>query len=158
MLFNQPIVPIARSPMKKVTFSIFMALCITHNASQAEDHRQLVTISPEAQATLKQEMLDNLISLHEIMTLLGEKKFLEAGELAEMSMGESAMGKNADLPLIARPGPQMPKEMNNIGKDGHRAASEFAEACQTQDLAKILPKLNQLTMNCMVCHASYRTR
>jgi len=81
-----------------------------------------------------------------------------AGELAEMSMGESAMGKNADLPVVARPGPQMPKEMNAIGKDGHRAASEFAQACQSQDLNQIMPKLNLLTMNCMVCHASYRTR
>ncbi|MEY3953373.1 MAG: hypothetical protein RLZZ397_253 [Pseudomonadota bacterium] len=144
--------------MKKLIFTVFLIVSLPWPHAIAQDYRQLVPLTPEAQATLKQEMIDNLVALHQIMALLGEKKYLEAGELAEMSMGESAMGKNADLPVVARPGPQMPKEMNAIGKDGHRAASEFAQACQSQDLNQIMPKLNLLTMNCMVCHASYRTR
>jgi hypothetical protein len=45
--------------------ALFLALPVA-----AEDHRQLAALSPEAQATLRQEMLDNLIALNEILSLV----------------------------------------------------------------------------------------
>lgn len=124
----------------------------------AEDARQLAKLTPEAQAVLRQEMLDNLIALNEIHTLIGENRIREAGEVAEARLGRSAMGKNARLPFEQRPGPQMPPAMHDLGRSGHLAASEFAAAAASGDRERALAKLPGLTASCVACHASYRTR
>lgn len=124
----------------------------------AEDARQLAKLTPEAQAVLRQEMLDNLIALNEIHALIGENRIREAGEVAEARLGRSAMGKNARLPFEQRPGPQMPPAMHDLGRSGHLAASEFAAAAASGDRERALAKLPGLTASCVACHASYRTR
>ncbi len=133
--------------------ALFLALPVA-----AEDHRQLAALSSEAQATLRQEMLDNLIALNEILSLVAANKIKDAGEVAENSLGRSAMGKNARLPFAHRPGPQMPPAMHEIGIDGHTAASEFAKAAATGDREKALSLLPNLTGGCVACHYSWRTR
>lgn len=125
---------------------------------QAQDMRQLVPMTPQAQEALRQEMMGNLTALHEVMTLLAENKTKEAGQVAETKLGRSAMGKNATLPPEARPGMQMPPAMNSVGKGGHWAASEFAQAAASGDRDKALALLPNLTEACMACHAAYRTR
>lgn len=124
----------------------------------AEDTRQFVKLPPQAQETLRQEMLGNLMSLNSIITLLAENKVKEAGELAEKELGRGAMGKNATLPPEARPGPQMPPEMHQLGISGHIAASDFAKTAASGDRDKALAALPAVVGNCIACHASYRTR
>lgn len=124
----------------------------------AEDARQFVQLAPPAQETLRLEMLDNLLALNEILTLLSDGKVKEAGALAEERLGRGAMGKNARLPFEARPGPQMPRAMHDIGRSGHDAASEFARAAASGDREQALAKLPALIGNCIACHATYRTR
>ncbi len=132
--------------------ALFLALPVA-----AEDHRQLAVLSPEAQATLRQEMLDNLIALNEILALVAANRIKEAGEVAEKSLGRSAMGKNARLPFAHRPGPQMPPTMHEIGRGGHFAASEFAAAATSGDRERALALLPNLTASCVGCHAAYRS-
>jgi len=124
----------------------------------AEDNRQLAKLTPQARETLRQEMLDNLMALNEVLALLAANKVKEAGDVAEKRLGVSAMGKNANLPLDARPGPQMPEAMNNLGRSGHFAASEFAKAAASGDRGRALTELPKLTGTCVACHAAYRTR
>lgn len=124
----------------------------------AEDARQLARLTPEAQVTLRQEMLDNLVALNEILALVAANRIKDAGEIAEKSLGRSAMGKNARLPFEQRPGPQMPQTMHEIGRGGHFAASEFATAAAGGDRDKALALLPNLTASCVGCHAAYRTR
>ena len=124
----------------------------------AEDHRQFAPLTPQAQETLRLEMLDNLVALNEIIALLAEDKLREAGEVAEQKLGRRAMGKNARLPFDARPGPQMPAAMHEMGRNGHFVASEFAAAAATGDRAAALAKLPAVIGSCVACHASYRTR
>lgn len=124
----------------------------------AEDTRQLAKLTPPAQEVLRQEMLDNLIALNEILSLVAENKVREAGEVAETKLGKGAMGKNARLPFESRPGPQMPPEMHNLGRNGHFAASEFAAAAASGKRERALALLPGLTASCVACHASYRTR
>ncbi len=124
----------------------------------AEDTRQLAKLTPQAQEVLRQEMLDNLIALNEILALVAENRIREAGEAAEAKLGKRAMGKNATLPFESRPGPQMPPEMHNLGRNGHFAASEFAAAAAGGNRERALALLPNLTANCVACHASYRTR
>jgi len=107
---------------------------------------------------LRQEMLDNLIAINEVLALVAANKIKEAGEVAETKLGRSAMGKNARLPFENRPGPQMPAAMHDQGRSGHLAASEFAAAAASGNRERALALLPNLTGNCVACHASYRTR
>ena len=124
----------------------------------AEDMRQLATLPPPAQETLRQEMLVNLVALNDILGLVAADKIREAGDVAEQQLGLSAQGKNRDKPFEARPGPHMPPAMHALGMEGHRAASEFAKAAQTGDRNRALALLPNLTNICVTCHAAWRTR
>ena len=140
--------------MKKLLLTMmFLSL-----AAAAEDTRQLARLTPQAQDVLRQEMLDNLIAINEILALLAANRLKEAGEVAEAKLGKSAMGKNARLPFEARPGPQMPAAMHDLGRSGHLAASEFAAAAASGDRERALALLPNLTGSCVACHASYRAR
>ena len=100
----------------------------------------------------------HLIALNEILSLVAANKIKEAGEVAENSLGRSAMGKNARLPFAHRPGPQMPPAMHDIGRGGHFAASEFAAAAASGNRERALALLPNLTASCVGCHAAYRSR
>lgn len=140
--------------MKALIFALFLA----STAAVADDARQLVQLPPAAQEALRQEMLDNLLAVNEILSLLAAGKVREAGEAAESKLGRSAMGKHRHKPFDARPGPHMPPAMHGIGIDGHKAASEFAAAAKGGDRDKALALLPNLTSGCVACHFSYRTR
>jgi hypothetical protein len=126
--------------------------------AQAEDTRQLAPLPPAAQESLRQEMLDNLVGLNEVLSLMAAGKVKEAGAVAEAEFGVSAQGKHRTKPMDARPGPHMPPAMHGIGMDGHKAASEFAKVAATGDRDKALALLPNLTGACVGCHFSYRTR
>ena len=140
--------------MKYFIFSLFFLSA----AAMAEDARQLVTLPPAAQESLRQEMLDNLVAVNEVLALMAEGKVKEAGAAAEAKLGMSAMGKHRSKPFDARPGPHMPPAMHGIGMDGHKAVSEFAAVAKTGDRDKALALLPNLTSACVGCHFSYRTR
>jgi hypothetical protein len=124
----------------------------------ADDQRQLAVLPLPAQETLRQEMLDNLMTLNEILTLVGAGKLKEAGDIAEQTLGLSAQGKHRNKPFDARPGPHMPPAMHAIGMDGHRSASEFAKAAQAGDRERAMSLLPNLTNSCVSCHMSWRAR
>lgn len=124
----------------------------------AEDSRQLVSLPPPAQETLRLEMLDNLLAVNEILTLVGDGKLKEAGQIAEQKLGVSVQGRHRDKPFDARPGPHMPPAMHRLGMEGHRAASEFAKAAQAGEQDRAMKLLPGLTSACLACHFSYRVR
>ena len=137
---------------------LFLLAIFFYFPAMAEDSRQFARLTQEAQATLRQEMLDNMVALNEILALVAANRIKEAGEVAEKSLGRSAMGKNARLPFEHRPGPQMPPTMHEIGRGGHLAASECATAAASGDRERALALLPNLTASCVGCHAAYRTR
>lgn len=143
--------------MKQATLMVLTAAFLAQPAA-AEDYRLLAKITPQAQETLRVEMLDNLLALNEILSLLAENRLKEAGEVAEARLGKTAMGKNARLPFDARPGPQMPAAMHDIGRSGHIAASDFAQAAASGNRDRAMALLPTLTGTCISCHAAYRTR
>ncbi len=124
----------------------------------AEDPRQLATLEPAAQETLRTEMRGQLITLNRIITLLVANQVQEAGEMAEKELGRSAMGKHARQPFEARPGPQMPREMHQLGITGHLTATDFARVAASGDREKALAELPKLIGVCVACHSSYRIR
>lgn len=127
-------------------------------ALMAEDSRQLASLPQPAQEVLRQEMMDNLLALNEILTAVAAGKFAEAGETAEQKLGISAQGRHRNKPFEARPGPHMPPAMHALGMEGHRAASEFAKAAQAGERERAMALLPNLTNACVSCHFSYRVR
>ncbi len=123
-----------------------------------EDPRQLVKMPPLAQALLREEMLDNLGALHEVVALIASDKLAEAADVAEKRLGYSSMGRHAGRARGMGPGRFMPEAMHNIGLGMHEAASEFARIAKAGDRAAALAKLQQVTGACVACHAAYRTR
>jgi hypothetical protein len=147
--------------MKDFKFGLFLLFTVALGAAApvcAEDTRQLATLPPPAQESLRQEMLDNLVAVNEVLSLMAAGKVREAGEAAESRLGMSAMGKHRSKPFDARPGPHMPPAMHGIGMDGHKAVSEFAAVAKSGDREKALALLPNVTAACVACHAAYRTR
>jgi hypothetical protein len=140
--------------MRNFIFGLFFLSTV----AMAEDARQLATLPPAAQESLRQEMLDNLLAINEVLALMAEGKVKEAGVAAEAKLGMSAMGKHRSKPFDARPGPHMPPAMHGIGMDGHKAVSEFAAVAKAGDRDKALALLPNLSSACVGCHFSYRTR
>jgi len=123
-----------------------------------EDPRQLVTMPAISQAVLREEMIDNIGALHEILVLLPQNKLKEAADIAEQRLGRSSMGKHAARTRGQGPGRYMPEAMRGIGLAMHDAASEFANIARSGDQAKAYAALQQVTANCVACHGAYRTR
>jgi hypothetical protein len=144
--------------MKRILRILLLLAGLGMQPAFAEDNRQLAPLTPAAQETLRQEMLDNLLAFNEILTLLAANKVKEAGLVAETRLGKSTMGKNARLPFDARPGPQMPAAMHELGRNGHAVASEFAQIASSGNQQAALEKLPALLNTCIGCHAAYRTR
>jgi hypothetical protein len=127
-------------------------------AGAADDPRQLAPLPPAAEAALREEMRGNLVALNEIVALLAAGKVREAGDKAERALGMSAMGKHRDKPMNARPGPNMPPAMHELGVNGHRDASAFARAAAGGDREQALAALPTLFAACVACHHAYRIR
>lgn len=123
-----------------------------------EDPRQLVAMPALPQALLREEMLDNLGALNEIIGLVANDKLAEAGDVAEKRLGHSSMGRHAARARGMGPGRYMPEAMHSIGLSMHDAASEFARLAQASDRAAALAKLQEVTTACVACHAAFRTR
>lgn len=141
----------------RMTLLVTGALLASH-MSLAEDTRQLATLPPLAQESLRQEMRDNLVAVNEILTLLSTGQLKEAGDVAEQKLGNTARGKNRSLPFEARPGPHMPPAMHALGMEGHTSASAFAAAARAGDRERAWALLPGLTQACMTCHLSWRIR
>lgn len=137
---------------------VLAVTAVSPPAAAADDTRQLAPLPPPAEAALREEMRGNLVTLNEIVSLLAAGKVKEAGEIAERTLGMSAMGKHRDKPMNARPGPNMPPAMHALGMSGHQDASAFARAAASGDRDQALAALPGLLNACVACHLAYRIR
>lgn len=139
--------------------SLLLALVVVLAAPvMAQDARQLVKLPEPAEATLREEMRDNMVTLNEILGLVIAGKVKEAGVVAEKKLGTSTMGRHRSKPLDARPGPHMPAPMHELGMQGHKTATAFAAIAATGDREKTLAALPTLNNACVSCHLAYRIR
>lgn len=143
--------------MRKLLLAFALGI-LAGGIQAAEDMRQLTPMPAAAQANLRDEMLANLRALNDILSLVAEGKYKEAGALAEEALGVSAMGKNRNQPMDARPGAHMPPAMRGLGTEGHKAASEFARIAATGDRDKTIAALPLLSGACVACHHAFRVR
>ncbi len=120
------------------------------------DPRQLVSMPDQARQLMRQDMLDHLSALTEIIGYLAENNLDAAANTAETRMGKSTMGKHRASGM--GPGRFMPLEMRNIGWGMHGSATEFAQIAKKGDLKNAYSALQKVTGSCVACHYAYRTR
>ena len=120
------------------------------------DTRLLVDMPAEAQARMRQDMLDHLAALNAIVAALGAGDLDAAADTAERQLGRASMGKHRASGM--GPGRFMPLEMRDIGWRMHDAADAFAAVARKGDARSALGALQQVTGACVSCHAVYRTR
>jgi len=127
-----------------------------HAAPQAADSRQHVEFpAPMREHTLA-NMRDHLMALQEINLALARNDFEKAAGVAEQRLGMSSLEAHGAAHMAGF----MPKPMQEIGTQMHRAASRFAveaqDASASNDLKPALAALGAVMQQCVACHAAYR--
>ena len=124
--------------------------------SPGSDLRQLVSMPGQARQLMREDMLDHLSALNEIIGYLAENNLDAAANVAETRMGKSSMGKHRATGM--GPGRFMPPDMRNLGWGMHESATEFSRVAKEGDLKGAYSALQKLTGSCVGCHYSFRTR
>jgi len=124
--------------------------------SPDSDLRQLASMPDEARQLMREDMLDHLAALNEIIGYLAENNLDAAADVAETRMGKSSMGKHRGTGM--GPGRFMPLKMRELGWGMHESATEFSLVAKKGDLKSAYIALQKVTGSCVACHYSYRTR
>jgi hypothetical protein len=124
----------------------------------AADTRQPVEMPAPMREHMLANMRDHLTALSEIHSALATAKYEQAADIAENRLGMSSLERHGASHMA----PYMPKPMQDIGTNMHRAASRFArtaqEAAVTRDLPRALGVLGELTQQCVACHAGFKLK
>jgi hypothetical protein len=140
----------------------FFALCLVAAASTLSvsianaDARQLVKMPAPMSEHMLSNMRDHLLAITEIQRALGSGEFERAAAIAEKRIGMSSLESHGASHMA----PFMPKAMQEIGTQMHRAASQFALVAQETgadgNVARAIAALSKVTEQCVACHAAYR--
>ena len=123
-----------------------------------DDPRTAVNMPALQRALIREEMLDNLVALNEILADLSANKPNAAADVAEQKLGLGSMGKHAARTAGQGPGRFMPDSMRSIGIGMHQAASEFAKVARTGNRDAAYRALQPVVGACVACHAAFRLR
>lgn len=127
-------------------------------APPSADIRQAVEFPPQLREHELANMRDHLLTLARIQAALASNALDEASTLAERRLGMSSF----ELHGAHEVAKYMPKGMQEIGTQMHRAASRFAleaaSAGATGDIRPALAALAKVTQQCVACHAAYRLK
>ena len=143
--------------MRRLVPVILSALGLVAYASADDsDPRELVALPAMMQQHMLANMRDHLLAIAQIQDALADRRFDTAAQIAEGRLGLSSLASHG----AAHMAPYMPKPMQGIGTQMHRAASQFAlvaeDASVDRDLARALKSLSEITQQCVACHATYR--
>ncbi len=138
---------------------VFAGVLVAPNAPATEgDSRIAVEMPVMMQDHMRANMRDHLRSINEILNFLAAGQYDAAADIAEKRIGMSSLEAHGASHMAGF----MPKGMQDKGTAMHQAASRFAvtaqEAGVTRDLPRALGALNQVTMQCVACHAGYRLK
>ena len=131
-------------------------LCASAALAQEGDGRQLVKMPAPMTQHLLGNMRDHLSALTEIQESMAKGDFQRAADIAERRIGLSSLDSHG----AAHMAPFMPKPMQEIGTQMHRAASQFAVVAQDTgadgNTLRAIGALAKVTAQCVACHAAYR--
>lgn len=137
-----------------VALATVAAMCTASLA--ADDARQLVKMPAPMTQHMLSNMRDHLLAITEIQRALGTGEYQRAADIAEQRIGLSSLESHGASHMA----PFMPKPMQDIGTQMHKAASQFAlvaqEAGADANVARAVGALSSVTEQCVACHAAYR--
>jgi cytochrome c556 len=141
---------------------VFVGLCIVLWLQAAlaalgeGDSRQRVEFPEMMRQHMLANMRDHLMAITEIQHALSSGAFNQAAEIAENRIGMSSLKSHG----AAHMAPFMPKQMQEIGTEMHRLASQFAAIAQESavdgDVKRAVGALALVTKQCVTCHTAYR--
>lgn len=122
------------------------------------DTRQAIELPAMMRSHMLANMRDHLTVLAEIQAALGAGRYEQAADVAEQRIGMSSLERHGASHMA----PYMPKAMQDIGTNMHRAASRFArvaqEAAVAKEPARAIAALAEVTQQCVACHASFKLK
>jgi len=125
-------------------------------ATAADDSRQLVKMPAPMVQHMLSNMRDHLLAITEIQQSLGKGDYQRAADTAEKRIGMSSLQSHGASHMA----PFMPKPMQDIGTQMHKAASRFALVAQESSVdgnaSRAIGALSEVTQQCVACHSSYR--
>ena len=137
-----------------LSITFFVLATVSPLSHAAEDTRQLVQLPEMMQHHMLSNMRDHLQTLNQILIDMGTGKLGKAGELAEARLGMSSL----ELHGASHMAKFMPKAMQEMGTNMHKAASRFARKAEEGDLLPAYKMLSEVTSSCVACHTAYRIR
>ncbi len=143
--------------MNKLSLLCALALCGASAAIASDgDSRQFVKMPAPMTQHMLGNMRDHLLAITEIQQSIGKGDFQRAADVAEKRIGLSSL----DAHGASHMAPFMPKPMQDIGTQMHKAASQFALVAQESgvdgNVARAVGALSKVTEQCVACHAAYR--
>jgi len=131
----------------------FMPLLLIFTLAQAsDDRRQLVELPEMMQQHMLGNMRDHLQTLNQILIYMSQDELGKAAEIAEARLGMSSLTLHGASHMAGF----MPKPMQAMGTNMHRAASRFALKSQEGELKPAYHALTEVTKSCVACHSAYR--
>jgi len=143
--------------MNKLVALCVLALTASAPAlAQDADARELVKMPAPMTQHMLSNMRDHLLAITEIQRSIGSGDFQRASEIAETRIGLSSLASHGASHMA----PFLPKPMQDIGTQMHKAASQFGlvaqEAGADGNTMRTVAALSKVTEQCVACHAAYR--
>lgn len=134
--------------------ALFLLACPLY--TMALDAHQKIDMPEMMREHMLGNMRDHLQALQEIQASLATNDFGRAADIAEQRIGMSSLETHG----AAHMAPHMPKPMQNIGTEMHRAASRFARTAQEAsvkgDMSPVFEAYSKILQQCVACHSAYR--
>jgi hypothetical protein len=147
--------------MQRICAAALLILVAGMSSARAQDTRELVHLPAPMQEHMLGNMRDHLATLNEILGDIADNKFDEAAKISEQRLGMSSLNLHGATHLA----PYLPKPMQDIGTNMHRAASRLVIVLQDASITptadamrNVYRALHEVTTACESCHAGYRVR
>ncbi len=142
--------------MKKSIYSLLLSTLFFVSLVCSEDfeQRELVTFPEKMQKHMMSNMRNHLQTLNFILISMANDELDQAADSAEKNLGMSSL----KLHHASHMAKFMPKKMQQLGTNMHKAASRFALKAQEGEAKPAYAALTEITAACVACHASYRVK
>lgn len=139
----------------RISIASLILLTVSSTIAHADnDPRQLINLPEMMQQHMLANMRDHLQTLNQILIYMSKNDLGKAADIAEARLGMSSLPLHGASHMAGF----MPKPMQELGTNMHKAASRFALKAQEGELKPAYRALTEVTSSCIACHAAYRIR
>lgn len=117
--------------------------------------RRTIDMPAPAVAALRGEMVSVVTGMQQVFVLSAEGKYAEAADLAENSIGQTAMTQHM---ATIRPGMFFSPEMRVIAQAMHQRGSDWSFALRTGDRKRADTAYAGLLGTCTACHQNFQAK